>query len=93
MGLKFTENIEDYIPNAAKCMTWQDVKASHEIENPQVVVRLEDIYGMAILLAMGIGGAVMVFFIECLTKAQKRKFKKTSPAFGKFIFGKLIKNL
>ena len=46
MGLKFTENIEDYIPNAAKCMTWQDVKASHEIENPQVVVRLEDIYGM-----------------------------------------------
>ena len=90
MGLRFTENLEDYIPYAAKCMTWREVKASHEIENPQVVVGLDDIYGMVILLALGLGGALMVFFIECLTKAQKRKLIKTSPAFGRLNFGKFI---
>ena len=76
MGLQWTEYIiEDYVPNSTKCMTWQ-VKASHEIEDPQVVMSLDDIYGMAILLALGLGAAVMVFCREYSMKAQKRKFKK-----------------
>ena len=69
--------IEDYIPNSTKCMTWQDVKASHEKDNPQVVVRLDDIYGMAILLALGLGGALVALTVEFLIKAQKQRFMKT----------------
>ena len=57
-------------------MTWQDVKASHEIIDPQVVVNLGDTYSTAILLAFGLGVAVMVLCLEYLIKPQKRKFKK-----------------
>ena len=73
MGLFAQDDIEmeEYIPNSTKCRTWQDVKASHEKDNPQVVVRLDDIYGMVIILALGLGGAVVAFTVECLSKAQK----------------------
>ena len=77
MGLFAQDHIEEYIPNSTKCMTWQDVKASHEKDNPQVVVRLDDIYGMAILLALGLGGALVALTVEFLIKAQKQRFMKT----------------
>ena len=64
MGLISPEDIEEYIPNSTKCMTWQDVKASHEKDNPQVVVRLDDIYGMLALLGLGAGGALITFIAE-----------------------------
>ena len=77
MGLISPEDIDEYIPNSTKCMTWQDVKASHEKDNPQVVVGLDDIYGMAILLALGLGGALVALTVEFLIKAQKQRFMKT----------------
>ena len=52
-------------------MTWQDVKASHETDNPEVVIRMDDIYGMMILLATGLGGALVVLTLELLMKARK----------------------
>ena len=77
MGLfDMTKDKEDIIPNSTKCMTWQDVKASHEVIDPQVVVNLGDTYSTAILLALGLGVAVMVLCLEYLIKPQKRKFKK-----------------
>ena len=77
MGLKFTEDgINNYIPNSTNCMTWQNVKGSHEIENPQVVLSLDEVYGMAILLALGLGVAVMVLCLESIIKSQKCKFIK-----------------
>ena len=91
MGLKFTENgINNYIPNSTNCMTWQGVKASHEIEDPQVVLSLDDIYGMAILLALGLGVAVMVLCLEYFIKAQKCRCKKPSPAIGRFTYLKCL---
>ena len=77
MGLEFSQDgIEDYLPHATKCLTWQDVKASHETDTT-LVITTENIYGIFILLALGLGGAMTVFFAECLTKAIVLGFKKT----------------
>ena len=93
MGLfDMTDDIEDYLPNSTKCMTWQDVKASHEKDNPQVVVRLDDIYGMVIILALGLGGAVVAFTVECLSKAQKQKrFMNTPDVTSKWLIARIDK--
>ena len=78
MGLEFSEGgIESSIPNSTKCMTWKDVKASHETIDTRAVIKKEDIFGMSILWALGLGGAVLVFIVELTTKAHKLKFMKT----------------
>ena len=69
MGLESSQDgIEDYVPNATKCMTWQQVKASHET-NTTLVITIENITGIIILLALGLGGAMMALIMECWTKA------------------------
>ena len=72
-------------------MTWQDVKASHEKDNPQVVVGLDDIYGMVIILALGLGGAAVAFTVECLNKAQKQRLMNTPPVISKWLIARLDK--
>ena len=70
LDLEFSSNrAHDFMPNSTKCMTWQDVKASHETDSPEIVIRIDDIYGMVILLAMGLGGALVVLTLELLMKA------------------------
>ena len=78
MGLKLSEDaIEDYVPNTTKCMTWQDVKASHDyVTTP--VVKVKDFYGIFILLILGLGIAMASLTIECLTKALMLRHKKTT---------------
>ena len=78
MGLKFSEDaIKDYVPNATKCMTWQDVKASHDYVTTPVVI-VKDFYGILILLTSGLGIAMASLIIECLTKVLILRLKKTS---------------
>ena len=79
MGLEFSQNgIDDYIPNATKCMTWQDVKASHET-NTTLVITIKDIYGIMILLALGLGGAMVALLIECSAKAITLRYEEATP--------------
>ena len=74
LDLEFSSNrILDFIPNSTNCMTWQDVKASHETDSPEVVINIDDIYGMVILLAMGLSGAMVALTLELLIKAQKER--------------------
>ena len=70
MGLEYDRKLEYYLPNATKCSTWHDVKMSHHVEDQKVVAQLDDIYGMVILLAMGLGGAVTLLAWELLTKGR-----------------------
>ena len=71
MDLEFTMNrIKDYLPNSTKCMTWQGVKASHETDNSEVVVQIDDIFGMLILLTSGLGISLVVLTLELLRKTQ-----------------------
>ena len=80
MALPFSENgnaMSNYIPNSTKCMAWKDVRASHET-NASVVIKLEDIYGMVILLAICLGGATVALLLELLSKALRLRIGKTA---------------
>ena len=66
-------------------MTWEDVKASHMKEDHEVIVNLDDIYGTIILLASGLGGALIILTLEVLTKAKKLRWKKARRAFSKWL--------
>ena len=53
------------------------------IKDQRVVVKLEDIYGMIILLAVGLSGSVVIMIVELLSKALSPKIKTIYPALGK----------
>ena len=64
MGLEFSQDgIENFIPNATKCMNWQGVKLSHKT-NGILVITMGDIYGITILFALGIGIAIVCFLFS-----------------------------
>ena len=68
MDLEFSRSrILHYLPNSTNCMTWPEVKASHETDSPTVIIKIENIYGMLILLAVGLGGSFIVFIFELFT--------------------------
>ena len=67
MGLKFTDfqrNIGHYIPNATQCNTWTDVKASHRNKDNLVILNYDDIYGLLIVLALGVSSSCIIFIAE-----------------------------
>ena len=70
-----------HVPNSTKCMNWHDVKASHEKDNPEIVIRMDDIVGMLILWAIGIGGALIVLSVELMMKG-KRSIKNDLASHG-----------
>ena len=73
MGLPLDKSLEKYVPNATKCSTWHDVKASHMKDDQNIVVQLDDIYGMTIILALGISGSVVLLIAEIITKAKGQR--------------------
>ena len=52
----------NHMPNATKCKTIKDIYRSHV--NDLVILEVSDIYGMLILLALGLGGALVLFSSE-----------------------------
>ena len=53
-----------YVPNSTNCMTWQDVKASHESDTPEVTIKGDNIYGMVIILFTCLVLALVVLSLE-----------------------------
>ena len=68
MGFSFEKNIELYIPNATKCWTWQDVKKSHVINDDMMVIEPDHVFGLIILLLVGLCGAMTILTGERLFK-------------------------
>ena len=68
MGFSFEKNIELYIPNATKCWTWQDVKKSHVINDDMMVIEPDHVFGLMILLLVGLCGAMTILTGERLFK-------------------------
>ena len=60
-----------HLPNATKCLSWHNVNQSHMTNNQKVVVKLEDIYGMMILLIGGLVGSVILILMEALQEKLK----------------------
>ena len=87
VGISSDMQFYNHIPNSTKCLTWEDVEASHTKEGHEVIVNLDDTYGSIILLASGLGGALVILTIELLTKCKSKKFrwKKTQRAIGKWL--------
>ena len=54
----------NHLPNATKCITIGDVHKSHTEKNNTVTVEVNDIYGMLVLLGLGVGGALITFIAE-----------------------------
>ena len=86
VGLKYSDpdkSVVKFLPNATKCDTWNDVRASHLSKNHKVVFILDNIKGILILLSLGIGVATLTLFIELevmrvMTKAtltEKRRLQ------------------
>ena len=72
------KGMDAVIPNVTKCLTWHDVKASHLAEGNQVVITLDKIYGMMIILVVGLIGATYIMIAECLV--QQLWFKNASQS-------------
>ena len=61
----FMNNLfEKNVANSTKCRTWKQVAESHMMRNQDVRIRLKDLGGMLILLAVGLGAALIIFFAE-----------------------------
>ena len=56
----------NHMPNATKCNTIKDIYQSHV--DDLVILEVSDIYGMLILLALGLGGALVLFSSEIMIK-------------------------
>ena len=84
MGLEFTQaGMNEYIPNSTKCMKWQDVKASHKIDH-EVIIKMDSIYGLMILLAIGVGGSLVLSSLEYLTLGLQMRLKKSHLNSGEY---------
>ena len=64
-------DVNGAFPNFTKCSTWQDIKKSHAA--PKLVeLLLHDVYGMLILLSIGLTISILALAVE---KAVRKKFK------------------
>ena len=82
MGLSKLTN-DDFLPHGKSCLTWQDVKASHDAEDGQVVIRLDEVLGMMIILFVGLSGAAVIMALECLV--EQTRINKASGAKSKVV--------
>lgn len=58
--------MKKYFPNATECLTRADVQKSHFGKDEKVVFKLENIYGMIILLTLGFGGGLLTLIAEII---------------------------
>ena len=58
------KQIQNNVPNASNCLTRSAVQASHIKRGNNVVYMMKDVYGMIILLGVGIFGGLTILIIE-----------------------------
>ena len=72
----FDEQIKKHTPNASRCLTTAAIEETNGKKHKKRVLRLEDTYGMFLLLSVGLAGALMGFAGEHI--AHKMQSKKGS---------------
>ena len=60
------------MPNATKCGTIKDIYQSHV--NDLVILEVGDIYGMLIILALGLGVSLVSFMLEIIFKVGENHY-------------------
>ena len=70
------------VANSTKCSTWKQVTESHMIRNQDVGIRLKDLGGMLILLAIGLSAALFLFVSEKMMGWCKSLFDGVAISFN-----------
>ena len=58
--------IQKHISNATKCRTWNAVQESHIGNGEIAAFKIENIFGMMILLALGLGASLIIAIVETI---------------------------
>ena len=69
------------MPNATECATNADVQRSHMAEDVRVVLKLDNIYGMTVLLGLGLVGGAITFMAELIKKKWETHKKSSEEKF------------
>lgn len=77
MGLDETY-LQKYLTNATQCDNWHAIRESHNAKERNVVFKIEDIYGIILLLAIGHSGALLVATVEYIFFKKKADSDGTS---------------
>ena len=77
MGLGETD-LQKYLPNATQCDHWQAIEESHNAKGQNVVFEIDDIYGIILLLAIGLSGALLLATVEYIFFKKKADSDGTS---------------
>ena len=75
MGL-IDSQINGYVQNASKCLTWPAVEESHTGNGKTVVFKVEDLYGILVLLSLGFSGALLAWVGEIMIYLNRLFAKK-----------------
>ena len=65
------------MPNATECVTNADVQRSHKDQDVRVVLKLDNIYGMIVLLGLGLVGSTITFMAEKIKKTRDMHKKRS----------------
>ena len=61
----FDDKVQKYTPNASRCLTKSAImETNREKHGQKRVLRLTDIYGMLLILSLGLAGALLAFAAE-----------------------------
>ena len=61
----FDDKVQKYTPNASRCLTKSAIRETNKEKHGQKrVLRLTDIYGMLLILSLGLAGALLAFLAE-----------------------------
>ena len=65
----------DNLPNATTCNTIGDVFKTHADKNQELIMELKFIYGMLVLLGIGVVVAAITFLIEVIWSVGEMSYK------------------
>ena len=73
MGL-IEKSYYSLMPNATKCMNLNDVLKLHMGKNNEVILEVKNIYGILVLLGLGVGLALIMLCAENASKVKLSHF-------------------
>ena len=84
----FDDKVQKYTPNASRCLTKSAImETNREKHGQKRVLRLTDIYGMLLILSVGLAGALLAFAAEQVNNVFIR------PFFGQALFRLVYSNV
>ena len=74
------EKLREHLPNATQCVSHADVQRSHYGKGQKVVFKIGNIYGMIILLSIGLGVATLTVIAELTVYTSSTGNKEPSSS-------------